>query len=169
MALLDLQTDGVDVVVAEMDSQPAVDGVEVLGRATDQALVQFETTAPLLLTAMEAAGVPLELPIEIVDGAATTSVTVPREQLSRLVAELEAHGVGMTVRAVHRDVADDSPLTDRQRHVLEAAVEQGYYDTPRSCSLTDLAARLDVAKSTCSETLHRAEAPVVKEFLAETR
>jgi len=58
-------------------------------------------------------------------------------------------------------------LTDRQRDLVVAAVQQGYYDTPRGSSLTELSDHLGMAKSTVSETLHRAEETVVKEFVAE--
>jgi len=58
-------------------------------------------------------------------------------------------------------------LTDRQRELLLAAVDAGYYDTPRECSLTDLATELDMAKSTVSETLHRAEGTIIEEFVAD--
>lgn len=40
---------------------------------------------------------------------------------------------------------------------MNAVIERGYYDTPRRCTLTELADELDLAKSTCSERLHRAE------------
>ncbi|WP_231185036.1 helix-turn-helix domain-containing protein [Haladaptatus sp. DYF46] len=36
-------------------------------------------------------------------------------------------------------------------------MEKGYYDTPRRCSLTELAGELDVSKSTLSVVLHRAK------------
>jgi hypothetical protein len=43
----------------------------------------------------------------------------------------------------------------------------GYYDTPRDCPLTELADELEIAKSTCSGTLHRAEETIVKRFVAQ--
>jgi predicted DNA binding protein len=58
-------------------------------------------------------------------------------------------------------------LTDQQRRLLVTAVEEGYYDTPRECTLTELAEAVDLAKSTASVTLHRAEERVIKEFAAE--
>ncbi|MGK2230049.1 MAG: putative DNA binding protein, partial [Methanobacteriota archaeon] len=45
------------------------------------------------------------------------------------------------------------------------AHELGYYDTPREISLSEVANEMDIAKSTCSEILHRAEGKVVSEFL----
>jgi len=40
-----------------------------------------------------------------------------------------------------------------------------YYDTQREVSLSELANEFGIAKSTCSEVLHRAEGKIVKEFL----
>lgn len=35
---------------------------------------------------------------------------------------------------------------------------------PRRCTLTELAEAVDIAKSTCSETLQRVERTIVREF-----
>ncbi|MFA9502678.1 bacterio-opsin activator domain-containing protein [Natrinema sp. H-ect1] len=48
-------------------------------------------------------------------------------------------------------------LTDRQREVLEAAFEAGYYDWPRECSGEDVAAELGIASPTFSQHIHAAE------------
>jgi hypothetical protein len=48
-------------------------------------------------------------------------------------------------------------LTDRQRDVLEVAVEAGYYEDPRQATHEDLAADLGVAPGTVSEHLRRIE------------
>lgn len=56
-------------------------------------------------------------------------------------------------------------LTDRQWRVVIEAVTRGYYDSPRECSLTELAATLGINKSTASDILHRAEG-LIKEFVA---
>jgi hypothetical protein len=48
-------------------------------------------------------------------------------------------------------------LTDRQREVLEAAFEAGYYEWPRECTGAEVADRLGIASSTFSEHIHAAE------------
>jgi|GEM_PF-61818 len=48
-------------------------------------------------------------------------------------------------------------LTDRQREVIETAYEAGYYDWPRECTGTDVAAELDISSATFSEHVHAAE------------
>ena len=52
-------------------------------------------------------------------------------------------------------------LTNRQREVLLRAVEEGYYAWPRRVTLTQLAARIGVAKSTLSELLMIIESVVM--------
>jgi len=48
-------------------------------------------------------------------------------------------------------------LTARQREVLEAAVDAGYYQTPREATLEDVAERVDVAPTTAGEHLRKIE------------
>ena len=39
-----------------------------------------------------------------------------------------------------------------------------FHDTPRRCTLTELAKKLDVSTATASNVLHRAEEQIIKEF-----
>lgn len=48
-------------------------------------------------------------------------------------------------------------LTERQREVLRAAYEAGYYDWPRSCTGTEVAEKLDITSATFSQHIHAAE------------
>ena len=57
-----------------------------------------------------------------------------------------------------------STLTDRQSAALDAAVEVGYYEVPRSGSVGDVAERLDCSSSTAGELLRKAESRVIREF-----
>ena len=48
-------------------------------------------------------------------------------------------------------------LTDRQREILTIAHASGYFETPRQCTGAELAARLDINRSTFHRTLRAAE------------
>jgi hypothetical protein len=101
------------------------------------------------------------------DGRAEWEITAPQHRLSELGTQLEGFGIPFTVNEVRRRVEPESLLTDRQLALVHAAVERGYYDPPRRCSLTELAADVGLAKSTCSETLHRVEGRIVERFLED--
>ena len=60
---------------------------------------------------------------------------------------------------VKRAVQDLSP---RQLEVLSRAIEEGYYDSPRSCNIEELAALDDANTSTVGEHLRRSEAKILQ-------
>jgi predicted DNA binding protein len=53
-------------------------------------------------------------------------------------------------------------LTDRQLAALQVALENGYYEEPRGCSVSDLAEQTTVARATFEEHLRKAENKLVK-------
>ena len=165
--LLEITADDVDDVLRDMRAMSGVSAVEVVQHRDRRAVVQFETTElPLLLT-IQRAQVPLELPLEVHDGTAALEFTAPHDRLSAFGDQLAALGISHTLERLYRSVEPADPLTEKQRDLLLAALDHGYYDTPRGTTLTALAEELDMAPSTVSETLHRAEETIVKAFVAD--
>lgn len=56
----------------------------------------------------------------------------------------------------------DSDLSSEQEEALQAAVEHGYYESPRETDAGELADRLDVPRSTLNHRLRRAEEHLAK-------
>lgn len=168
VGLAELRAADPEPLIAAMRDDEAVTDLEVLRTADEAALVQFETTLPLLLFAAQDSGVPIEMPFDIEAGEATWTLTAPRDRIAELGEQLEAFGIAYTVERIETEGAETDPLlTDRQSELLTAAVDHGYYDVPRSCTLTELADAEGLAKSTLSEILQRAEGTVLKRFVAE--
>lgn len=65
--------------------------------------------------------------------------------------------------------AGSDSLPREQHETLRAAAERGYYETPRAVDLAELAAELDVPRSTLAYRLRRAEAYLVSHFLDRER
>ena len=59
----------------------------------------------------------------------------------------------------------DPGLTDRQFDAVAAAVESGYYESPRETTVEEVAERIDAAPSTASEHLRKAESTVMGAFM----
>lgn len=64
-------------------------------------------------------------------------------------------------------VGSERVLSTDERRVLTAAVDAGYYGTPRETTVAELAEALDEPRSTVQHRLQRAEAAVVEQFLRE--
>jgi predicted DNA binding protein len=88
------------------------------------------------------------------NGWQTIETITSWERLSQLKDEFEEADVSFEVLSVTQPVEVTDLLTDRQWEVLTEAITRGYYDSPRGCSLTDLAAALDVNPSAVSGVLH---------------
>ncbi|MDF9746637.1 helix-turn-helix domain-containing protein [Natrinema salsiterrestre] len=154
-------------VVDAMNDHPQLTEITLAQWSDNEATVHFETTAPLLLFSSRESGMPIELPVEIQDGEASIEVTGSRERLAELAEQLEHFGLQYRIEHVRERLHESQLLSERQLEVVAAAVDEGYYDTPRRSSLTELADHLDIAKSTCSETLHRAEEAIIKRFVED--
>jgi len=161
--LIEVRSENYREILDEMSAYDSVLELEVLNESDERALVQFETTLPLLLLPARDSGIPLEMPFELSDGTAVWEVKTSSDRLSELSEQLDFFGISFTIDYLQYDVTEKRLLTDSQEETVGRAIEMGYYDTPRECSLTELAEELDRAKSTVSETLHRAEEKIIKE------
>jgi hypothetical protein len=161
-ARIEILDDNPESICDEIREYDSVTDLTVFETEPGLSRVQIETTVPLLLTSIQDSGVPLEMPFEVGDGKMTLEATIPQQTLSELGETLDKVDIHYTVERIQQDVESNSLLTERQQWVLDEAIKYGYYDTPRRTTLVDLAAELDIAKSTCSEILHRAEERVVK-------
>jgi hypothetical protein len=154
-------------VCDEIRTYDSVTDLTVFEAGPEQRRVQVETTVPLVLTVLQASGVPLKMPVEVNDGELTLEATVPQRHLSQLGENLNEFDISYSVERIQQTVESNPLLTDRQRWLLHEAIDSGYYDSPREATLTELADALDIAKSTCSEVLHRAEESVLKDFVRQ--
>ena len=96
-------------------------------------------------------------------GDAVFTVLGDSEDLRAVVTELPDR-VDSTVDRVGEFDHHRSPgaaLTARQRDVVAAAVDLGYYEVPRVATLADVADELGVAASTVSDHLRKAESVVM--------
>lgn len=166
-ALIRVSSAAIDDFVTEMDHHDTVIDSEILQQTSEAATVQFETAAPVLLATAQESGIPIEWPVVIQNGEATVTMTGSRDKLSAFAEQLDSSGVSFSIAYIREGEFGEELLSDRQLALVLTALDHGYYDTPRACTLTELAAELGIAKSTCSELLHRAEELIIKEFMDE--
>lgn len=165
-ALVRITGPDVSAVVRDMDAHPQLTELTPVQASENEATLHFKARSPFLFQASRDSGIVIDFPVVIRDGKANLEATGARDRLSRLVDRLSTFGVEFTINHIGERRHERQLLSDRQLEFVAAALECGYYDTPRRCSLTELADELGVAKSTCSEILHRAEETMVKRFVS---
>ena len=169
IALVEITAANPIPIITDADRRPDIIDMELLWKQDDTSMLQVETSNPLLLSPIMQAGIPLQTPFVIVDGVATWELTTSSERLSALGRRLAEAGIGYEIEYIHDEPTDsgEAILTDRQRELLLAAAEQGYYDSPRQTTLTAVSDSLNISKATGSDVLHRAEGKVVEWFIQE--
>ena len=108
-------------------------------------------------------------------GEVLFSVTVPnRETLREVVETLRDREATVRLQQLrtadgtsedHTVELDVSGITDKQREALRTARQLGYYDQPRTATLDDVAAALDISRSAVSQRINAVEDRLIGEFL----
>lgn len=164
-----LAASDVKAVLEGLDTRDDVETVTVCHQTTTEAAFHFETDESLLLWDALEVGVPVDFPLQITNGTVVLDLVGEATRITEFSLRLESLDIAFTIEYIRDYAGRDGQLTQKQHALVSTAVELGYYDTPRGCSLTDLAESVDLAKSTVSETLHRAEGTIIKSFVgAET-
>jgi predicted DNA binding protein len=152
-----------EVVRERLEGDDAVLSASITGDHEGLFQVQFEPreTVRQMLEMRRETPVVMQLPMYLnADGSATATFYGDQAEFGKTVEyvpdEVDVEIVHIRdVTAAERSVFDR--LTDRQREVLDVAIEAGYYDDPRGATHAELAADLDVSPTTVSEHLRRIE------------
>lgn len=159
-------TDG-DSLVRHFDAAVGVHSSEVIHADSDAVLLQYRIPIPDSYRAARASGNLSLFPILMRNGWLSVERSASHERLAWYVDELRDAGLQYEILSVMRSHDPVELLTDRQRQLLTEAVACGYYETPRRCTLTELAEMLDVNKSAAIGILRRAEGRIIEDALAE--
>ena len=119
-----------------------------------------------LLNALAQETVVVVPPIEVRSDRTLRLTIVGHSAALTTVLEDVPAGTTLDVRWVSDDVTvTEPPVTDRQQMALRTAREVGYYEIPREAGIDVVAGELDIAVSTASELLRRAEANAIERVL----
>lgn len=166
LELIEVTTLGGDAIVRRFDDAVEVRSYEILH--SDEGMVLIQLMFPMSSTyeARRAMGILPRFPIAIRDGWLSGELIASQEQLSELTTALAAADIPYEVVSFIQSYNASGLLTDRQRELITEAVERGYYDSPRSYTLIELAETFGINQSAASGVLHRAEGRIIKEFIS---
>lgn len=152
--------------VSAVIEHPQITTTTRIHHDSNQVIMRLRVVDSLVLKAANKSGTPLSCPLDVRGGEVSIELINTHERITEFVDHLDASGGTFDLRYIQRDHELCRTLTERQQECLHVAVEQGYYETPRQCSLTEVADELSIAKSTCSAMLHRIEEALVENFLS---
>lgn len=169
VVIVEAETAEPEALLHTFDENPDIYSYEVFYTDQRSVLFQIEADEHPSRTAARAAGIIPQYPMILRDWWLRIETITSWDRLSQLKTEFKKADVPFEILSVTQQVDVTTLLTDRQWDVLTEAVSRGYYDTPRTCTLTELATALDVNPSAVSGVLHRAEEHIIKHFVTDAR
>lgn len=167
MTLAEVEDLDLDVMSEFLENDSEVVTYEVLHTDERTSVIQYlQKSEPDAGQAGRESGNPPPYPLVLRDGWIHAESTTTHDRLAQFKQQLDAGGVKYELLSVTQSHDPTELLTDRQREFVTEALERGYYDNPRQCTLTDVANAVGVNKATASGILHRAEGAIIKEFMS---
>jgi predicted DNA binding protein len=167
LGIAEIRTSNGEAIVRRFEDALEVRSSEVVHTDKQSVLIQYVIPVPGSYGALRASGNLPRFPATMRDGWLHTELTASQERLARFRNELEAIGISCQVLSVTQSHDSVDLLTDRQRQFVTEAVTRGYYDTPRGCTLSELAETFEVNRSAASGVLRRAEGRIIGEFVSQ--
>lgn len=182
IGIMALETDDMDASLAVIEDHRATDEVDVLERYEREhadresatlfvrgSLTEFTPLQTLLYEGFLPIG-----PTKLEDGRECFDLLLnDREELSKATEVLSEFGPVAVERISNEFNRQVTPSTaewqellgsipPRQRELLTLALQEGYFDIPRETTLEELAAKMDITKTTASNHLRKAERSLMK-------
>jgi predicted DNA binding protein len=164
--LIETSTVALPALKKTLSAVPTLTKAEIRSETEERFLFEVSTPTPAPHGAMADSGVVPSYPLHIEDGWFVGDLTASQEQLSAFRDELDTAGIEYQIVSVSETESSANMLTARQQEVVELAIEHGYYESPRQCTLMDLADVLDVNKSVVCRILQRAEGHIITAYYA---
>lgn len=144
-----------------------INSFEVLHEDDQMVIFQFTSRMTESYSVLLTTGIVPKYPVGLHNGWYSAEVTASQEWLSEYLDELSVVGIPHEIVSLTYSYDPNEVLTDRQWEAITEAVERGYYESSRRCTLTELADTFDINKSSMSKLLQRAEIRIVRAFVAE--
>jgi predicted DNA binding protein len=144
-------------LLLHLENHPSMQGFFMMDESPTHITLNTQTRDDYLLKALIRNQILVKLPVIIDHGDAIFNVHSTRENIDNFIEDLNRKEIKVELRILgtySEDSLSDS-LTPRQMEIFRKAKELGYYDSPRRISLTELAEKLDIAKSSLSSMLQR--------------
>ncbi|MHA1585196.1 MAG: helix-turn-helix domain-containing protein [Promethearchaeota archaeon] len=146
-----------DDVLKKLEQQPSLISYSIMKRNPTELTLNTRTKDNFLLKSIVKNGILVQLPVKVIEGTAEFIIDGGRSQIDNFITDLNSKGIKVDIinLTCYTTNIVKAQLTPKQYQIYQSAKKAGYYDTPRKITLTELAAELNLAKSSLSGMLQR--------------
>lgn len=147
-------------IEAAFEAHAGVVDINLIDTVEDQYLLraEWETGYFGILSALAAAEIVVLNGVGRKDGWTFEVRGEDRDDISEFRTDCQKHDIQIEIVSVHSLLpiqGEEHELTGKQREAIVLAYEMGYFDSPRSTSLSDVAAELGITQQSLSSRLRR--------------
>lgn len=152
-----IQGSNLDTVLTAINSHSALVSCTVVKQTATELTLMLVTRGHILLYTALKHQILIKFPVKIDANRIELNIVGDRTDIDHFIDELTQRGLNVDLRNIGPYEGEQFPthLTPRQQYLFQKARSSGYYDSPRKITLSELAKREQLSKSTLSLTLQR--------------
>lgn len=166
--VFEAETADVAALSATLSGIETITEFEVLHTDDGAAVIEYRVTESVVYSTAVRSGTLPPASVTVRNGVMLAEIKIPHDRLSGVIAAIKAIGGSCELLSLSRTDGIEGLLTAPQQRFVTTAMRHGYYDTPRRCTLTELASVLGVTPAAASTMAHRTEERIIKEFVQGT-
>lgn len=164
-------TDAGDIV-CHFSEHPGVRDIQAVDRFDSQHLLRCEWVADYagILAGLTETNVALLAGVGTIDGWRFEVRSETREAISEFQQYCTDQDIPIRVTTVHAlgPMDTDLQITEAQQEALLVAYDQGYYDSPREATLSDLGDELGISQQAVGDRLRRGVRRLIADVLVDS-
>jgi len=127
---------------------------QILFEGEDLVILNVKEVDPWILNILVKTELLISYPVLVKDGKIRMEAITNRSKVDRFLTQLEKKDIKAKIERIGY-YYKSTLLTKRQNEIVNLADQNGYFNIPRSISLSEFAKDLNISKSALSETLRR--------------
>jgi len=130
------------------------DTSQILFEGEDLVILNVKEVDPWILNNLVKTELLVSYPVLVKEGKIRMEAITSRSKVDRFLAQLKKRDIKAKIERIGY-YYKSTLLTQRQNEIVNIAYQKGYFNIPRSISLSDFAKNLNISKSALSEILRR--------------
>jgi len=127
---------------------------QILFEGEDIVILNVKEVDPWILNTLVKTELLVSYPVLVKEGKIKMEAITSRSKVDRFLAQLKKKGITAKIERIGY-YFKSTLLTKRQNEIINLAYQKGFFNIPRTVSLSKFASDLNISKSALSETLRR--------------
>ena len=140
---------------------------QILYEGEDLVILNVREVDPWILNTLVKTELLISYPVLVKEGKIRIEAITNRSKVDRFLTQLNKKDIEAKIERIGY-FYKSTLLTQRQNEIVNLAYQKGYFNIPRSISLSEFAKDLNISKSALSETLRRIFKKLANNYLTSS-